>query len=212
MKKIILSAIAMVTGFTVASAQMVPNKTTSGLNNLFAVSWEIAVPAGNDLISATSLAGGKVEYRKFLPDKPLSFGLSLSWNSYEQYYSTRTISYDNDTKAITTDMDRVVYTTPVAALAHYYFNYGQAIMPYAGIGLGAQYSEQNIYYNIFLSSDYNWGFLARPELGVLIAPGGQRNWGVLLGASYSYATNKNSTLKINDLKNISFNIGLFLNN
>ena len=49
----------------------------------------------------------------------------------------------------------------------------------------------------------------RPEIGVLIAPG-QKNWGILAGASYSFATNKNESFNIDNLKNFSFNIGLFL--
>ncbi len=140
-----------------AAAQDGARSYNKQLNNVVGLSWEIAVPTNSNFLTATSLAGGKVEYRKFLPGKPVSFGVSLGWNSYEQYIPTQTITYDNGTKAITTDMDRNIYTVPVAALGHYYFNYGKTVMPFVGLGIGAQYSEQTIYYNIFESDDYNWG-------------------------------------------------------
>lgn len=212
MKTILTMTMACMLWTLGATAQDMMRTRSTGLNNLVGLSWEISVPTNNDFLTATSLAGGKLEYRKFLPAKPVSFGVSLSWNSYEQYIPTQTIQYDNGNKAITTDMDRVIYTVPVAALAHYYFNYGKPVMPYAGVGIGAQYAEQTIFYNIFESDDYNWGFLVRPELGLLVMPGRQNRWGILAGASYSYATNKNSTFDLDNLKNFSFNIGFFLNN
>lgn len=212
MKTILSIMFACLLAATGATAQEMTRVRNAGLNNLVGLSWEIAVPTNSDFLTATSLAGGKLEYRKFLPAKPISLGVSLSWNSYEQYIPTQTISYDNGSKAITTDMDRVIYTMPVAALAHYYFNYGKTVMPYVGLGIGAQYSEQTIYYNIFESDDYNWGFLVRPEVGALIMPGNQSRWGILAGASWSYATNKNTSFGVDNLKNFAFNIGFFINN
>ncbi|RAJ06592.1 outer membrane protein with beta-barrel domain [Chitinophaga skermanii] len=214
MKKTFLIAAVALFSWGAASAQEYTsnlNPRTSGLNNMFGLSWEIAIPTNNDFLDKTSLRGGKVEYRHFLPGKPISFGASLGWQSYEQYIPTQTITYDNGNKAITTDMDRVIYTVPIAAIGHYYFNYGKTAMPYLGVGVGAQYSEQTIYYNIFETNENTWGFLVRPEIGVLIRPG-QANWGILAGASYSFATNKNSLFDQSNLKNVSFNIGLFLTN
>jgi opacity protein-like surface antigen len=212
MKKILITGILALFLAGHASAQSYATGTSSpagAWSNLWGLSWEISIPTNNDFLTKTSFAGGKFEYRHFFPGKPLSLGVSLGWNSYEQYIPTQTITYDEGSKAITTDMDRVIYTVPVAAIGHYYFNYGKMAMPYLGVGIGAQYSEQDIYYNIFLDEEYNWGFLVRPEIGVLIAPG-QKNWGILAGASYSFATNKNESFNIDNLKNFSFNIGLFL--
>jgi len=50
----------------------------------------------------------------------------------------------------------------------YYLEGGATFQPYVGIGLGAQYSSQSIYYNIFVTEDKNWGFIARPQIGTLI--------------------------------------------
>lgn len=212
MKNICLTGIIALLFVTGASAQSFDTPgapTRSGWSNLYGLSWEISVPTNNDFLTATSLAGGKFEYRHFLAGKPFSFGLAVSWNSYEQYIPTQTVQYNDGKSAITTDMDRNIYTVPIAATAHYYFNYGGKVMPYLGVGLGTQYCEQTIYYNIFVEDEYNWGFLVRPEAGLLIAPN-QRNWGILAGAGYSYATNKNTLYDLNSLQNFSFNIGLFL--
>lgn len=204
MKKFIILGIVLTLGCLHSFSQ-------GRINNLFGLSWEIAIPTNNDFLDKTSFAGGKAEYRYFLPKVPVSFGLAVSWNSYEQYIPTQTIYYKNNNSAITTDMDRVIYTVPIVATAHYYFNYGKKVMPYAGVGIGTQYAEQRIYYNIFEDDSYGWGFVVRPEIGALIRPNGG-NWGILLGASYQYATNKNDLFQIDNLKSFNFNIGLFLNN
>jgi opacity protein-like surface antigen len=204
MKKYIILGLLLTLGFGSSFAQ-------GRMNNLFGLSWEIAIPTNNEFLDKTSFAGGKAEYRHFLKQAPVSFGVAVSWNSFEQYIPTQTIEYKDGNAAITTDMDRVIYTVPVMATAHYYFNYGKKAMPYVGLGIGTQYAEQNIYYNIFEDTQNNWGFAVRPEIGVLIRPNGG-NWGIFLGASYSYATNKNDLFQNDNLKSFNFNIGLFLNN
>lgn len=179
------------------------------MTNLWGLSWEISVPTNNNFLDKTSLAGGRLEYRHFLPSKPLSFGLAVSWNSYEQYIPTQTITYKDGNSAITTDMDRIIYTVPILATAHYYFNYGKTAQPYVGVGIGTQYAEQRIYYNIFETDYYNWGFAVRPEIGVLISPG-HKHWGIIASAGYGFATNKNDVFDINNLKNVAFNVGFFI--
>lgn len=204
MKKYIILGLVLMLGFGSSFAQ-------GRMNNLFGLSWEIAIPTNNEFLDKTSFSGGKAEYRHFLKQAPVSFGVAVSWNSFEQYIPTQTVTYKDGNSAITTDMDRVIYTVPVMATAHYYFNYGKKAMPYVGLGIGTQYAEQNIYYNVFEDTQNNWGFAVRPQIGVLIRPNGG-NWGILLGAAYSYATNKNDLFQNDNLKSFNFNIGLFLNN
>ncbi|ATL49079.1 hypothetical protein COR50_18940 [Chitinophaga caeni] len=203
MKKILLTIVVLFFLNRATQAQ------TNPVSNLYGLSWEISIPTNNDFLDKTSFAGGRFEYRHFLSQAPVSFGVSLSWNSYEQYIPTQTITYKDGNAAITTDMDRIIYTVPILATAHYYFNNNSAVTPYAGVGVGAQYSEQDIYYNIFVTDEYNWGFAVRPEIGVLIHPK-SNNWGFLLSANYNFATNKNSLFDINNLKSFSFNIGLYI--
>ena len=176
--------------------------------NLAAISWEIGFPGNNkNFLSKTSLSGAKIEYRHFIKEN-LSVGAFLDWNSYYQYFPSATYTNNDQTQAVTTDMYRYIYTLPFGANAHYYFNVGKIIRPFIGLSLGAQYAEQRLYYNIFLSEAKNWGFLARPELGLIIKPNQLSAFGVLLGASYSYATNANNDYGFNSLQSFNIQIGI----
>jgi len=172
--------------------------------NLFAAAWEIGFPLSNgDFLDKTSYEGGKVEYRGFIKEN-VSIGGFLNWRSYYQYFPTKTYENPDKTQAVTTDMYRYIYNLPMGATAHYYFKGGKMIRPFAGIGLGAQYSEQKAYYNIYYSEEKNWGFLVRPEIGALIHMEGQ--WGFIVGASYAYATNQNK-IGMSGMSDVNIQIG-----
>ena len=174
-------------------------------SNLFAASWEIAFPVNENFLTKTSLAGGRLEYRKFL--KPnVSVGLAASWNSFDQYFSTQTYQKANGSGAVTTDMIRQIYTVPVTATLHYYFQGSPKVKPYIGVGIGTQYSEQNAYFNIYELTSNNWGFAVRPEIGLLV-PFNQY-WSLLLAGGYNYATNKNDESNIDNLKHWTLNAGV----
>jgi len=174
--------------------------------NLFAVAWEIGLPvSNNDFLSKTSFTGGKIEYRHLIKEN-ISIGGFFNWRSYYEYFPTATYENPEKTQAVTTDMYRYIYNLPFGANVHYYFKGGDMFKPFAGLGIGAQYSEQTMYYNIFLTEDKNWEFLVRPELGVIIKF--QDQWGGLIGASYGYSTNKNPSLGIKNLGDVNFQIGL----
>ncbi|GAO41111.1 outer membrane beta-barrel protein [Flavihumibacter petaseus] len=171
--------------------------------NLFSAAWDVSFPTNNDFLTKTSLAGFRFDYKKFLTDN-LSVGATLSWNSYEQYIARQT--YEKDRTAVTTDMERTIYNVPMALTAHYYFKGPKTIRPFAGLGIGAQYSDQTIYYNIYQTDVDNWGFLLKPEIGAYY-PLGTRGAAIVLGGSYAWATNKNDAFRINSLTNFSVHLG-----
>ena len=196
-KSIIVLAIILFSG----SATM-----AQGVKNLFGVSWEVAFPAG-DFVSKTSFAGGKVEYRHFI--KPsFSIGATIGWNNYEEYVTRQTYENADQTQAITTDNDRFVFNMPMTADFFYYFQSAGKVKPYAGVGVGAQYSSQEIYYNIYVSDEKNWGFVARPQIGALIRVQPTSPTFFMVGAGYNYATNKNETFKVDNLSNFWVSIGI----
>jgi outer membrane protein W len=200
MKKKILIILFAISSFALSSQAQVYSR------NMFVVAWEIGLPvSNNDFLSKTSFSGGKVEYRHLIKDN-LSIGGFFNWRSYYEYFPTATYENEDKTQAVTTDMYRYIYNLPMGATVHYYFKGGDMIKPFAGLGLGAQYSEQSMYYNIFVSEDKNWGFLVRPEVGAIIKF--QDQWGALIGASYAYSTNKNPSLGIKNLGDVNFQIGL----
>ena len=172
--------------------------------NMFAAAWEIGLPvSNNNFLSKTSVEGGKIEYRGFIKEN-LSIGGFLNWRSYYEYFPTKTYENPDKSQAVTTDMYRYIYNLPMGASVHYYFKGSKMLQPFAGLGLGAQYSEQTAYYNIYYSQEKNWGFLVRPEIGTLIHMEGQ--WGFIVGASYAYSTNQNK-IGLSGLADVNFQIG-----
>ena len=183
-------------------------KAQSYIKNMLAFSWQTATPASNtDFLSSTSYTGFKIEYRYFIK-KNFSVGAFVDWNSNSEYFPTATYQNKDQTQAVTTDMYRFIYTFPMGLNGHYYFDGGKLLRPFLGLSLGAQYSEQSMFYNIYESTNENWGFLARPELGVIITPFSNHSIALLAGTSYAYATNKNDDLKFTSMAHVNFQVGI----
>ena len=145
MKKLII--LIYIFAFSVSSINA---QTDWHLKDMATLNWQIATPLSTDYIKKTSLAGGNLEYRRFI--KPnMSVGIGLSWNSFEQYIPPKVYERPDGSQALYTDFVHQVYALPMYLNAHYYFSGGEKLKPYAGIGLGAQYSEQDAYYTIFVT-------------------------------------------------------------
>jgi outer membrane protein W len=176
-------------------------------HNLFGIGWEINFPNNGSYLTNTSYSGGKIEYRKFLK-KDFSVGLAMNWTSFEQYFNRQTYNSKDGNNAVTSDFVAQVYTLPITATAHYYFTPGKLLKPYAGVGVGAQYMEQDLFYNVYETDEFNWGFVVRPEIGAIIQPDKFSGWGFNVAAGYSYATNKNGITKENKFQNFGITIGV----
>jgi hypothetical protein len=174
-------------------------------DDLFGVAWDINIPVNNKFVTRTSLDGFRFEYRKLIKHR-MSVGLEVSWNSYYQYVPRETHQTANG--AVTTDFYKYIYTLPLAMNIHYYLYRSKYAVIYGGMALGASYSEQQLYYNTYASADYNWGFLARPEAGVIIRPSESSGFGFLVATRYSYSTNKQSNVEINGLQSLGFQVGI----
>ena len=171
--------------------------------NKFMIGYEVAVPSG-DFLSKTSWAGGRIEYRHMVQPN-VSIGMGMSWNSFDEYVPKTTYQKPDGSGAVTTDLVKEIYTLPLTLSAHYYWIKSKGIIPYAGLGLGAQYSDQTLYFNIFAVEDNNWGFVARPEIGIVYPLSDAT--GLYLSAAYNYATNKNEAVDINNVSQFAFTIG-----
>ena len=184
--------------------------STAGLaqKNAFGFSWEINMPSNNGYLDKTSYAGGKVEYRHLLKYKNVSVGLAINWATYEQHIPRQTFQGSDGNSAVTSDFVAQVYQLPFTATAHYYFQEGKPLRPYVGIALGGQYMEQSLYYNVYISENKNWGFVARPELGAIYKPKNARTWGILGALNYSYATNTTDLIDNNSFNNFGITLGV----
>jgi outer membrane protein W len=205
MKSKYIIIIIILTVFSNSSFAQEKSASSSPISQFVGISWEIAIPQG-DVISKTSTAGGRLEYRKFLSNK-FSAGIAISMNSVEQYYNTKTYEKFDGSIAVTTDMIRQAFTMPMTLTAHYYPELtNRIIKPYIGLGLGAEYSSQNLYYNIYVIENNNWGFVARPEIGTLLFFSDKLAG--IASAGYNYSTNKIDELGVDGFKQITFNVGL----
>jgi len=206
MKKLII--LIFISAACMGSLSAQKETSTWHLDNFMTFNWQIATPISTNYLKETSLAGGNFEYRRFL--KPnMSVGIGFSWNSFEQHIPPQVYEKPDGSRQLYTDFIHQVYTLPMYLNAHYYFGSGEKMKPYAGIGLGAQYSEQSAYYNIFVTEEKNWGFVARPEAGLLYKL--SNYLGLHGNVGFNYATNKNDAFKIESLKHVYYSIGIYWN-
>lgn len=201
MKKYFIIPIIILFGSAMASAQsdFLWSKNTLSLN------WEIGLPLKADYLSSASLAGANLDFRHFINNK-FSLGVAWHWNTFEEYLSPRVFENPEGSRAIFTDAVPQVYVMPMLLKGHYYFDGAKNLKPYAGLGVGAQYARQQVYYNIFVSQVDNWGFAARPEVG-LMYKFNNATGGLHFNVGYNYATNQNKTFKINNLQHFGISIG-----
>ncbi len=181
-------------------------KTTKAqqFKNVLLFSWNIGVPLNNDYLTKTSFAGFRADYRRFVTPN-ISVGFSTGWNSFEQYFDTQSYSTSDGNTTVTTDMYRIIYNVPFMLTGHYYFDAGQYVKPYAGVGIGCMYSEQTAYFNIYELNENGMGFAIRPEVGVLINISNQFIGNI--GVDYQFATNKSEYFDINSLSQLDIQVG-----
>lgn len=172
------------------------------------LSLDVTKPLSNtSWISDLSAAGGKVGYRGFIRPN-FSAGLDIGWANYDQYEPTTTREIPNG--AITTDYFHYIYSFSGAVSGQYYFKDEDEdrFFPYAGLGLGANTNEYVLYYNIYQDSERSWGFLARPEIGLLFRFTERSNIGVMAALHYDYSTNQSEKFSYNRFSAIGFQLGL----
>jgi outer membrane protein W len=176
--------------------------------DMAAFSWEAAFPTSNKFLNESTLKGWRFEYRKGVK-KNLTVGIALSWNAFDEYFPTTTYATPSNSKAITTDMIRQVYTLPITLITHYYLSSkSKLFQPYIGVGLGAQYAEHTAYMNIYELSETNWGFVARPEVGTLLSFTPNSPVKVLVGVGYNISTNKNEAFNVDGWTHLTANLGI----
>jgi outer membrane protein W len=180
------------------------------LHNLYGISWEVGFPTG-DFVTKPSLLGGKVEYRRFVKEN-FSVGATLGWNNFEEYVPRQTYENEDQTSAITTDNQRFVFSLPMTVDVFYYFGTHGKFVPYAGIGLGGQYAAYKTYYNIYVTDDKGWGFVARPQIGTLINMGVTNPTKFILAAGYNYSTNKSTVFRTGNFQNFWLSLGVCFTN
>lgn len=158
-------------------------------------------------IEDITFAAGKIGYRGFIRPN-LSAGLDVGWANFDQYEPSST--KENPTGAITTDYFHYVYSYSAVISGQYYFKPEDEdrFFPYAGLGLGANTNEYVLYYNIYEDTERAWGFLARPEVGLLFRFSERSSLGIMAALHYDYSTNKSEKFNYGHFSSIGFQLGL----
>src|SRR5690606_3856446 len=145
--------------------------------------------SNTEWIEDFSFAGGRIGYRGFIIPN-LSAGVDFGWNNFDQYEPTNTRQTGNG--AITTDYFHYIYAYSGVVSGQYYFRQEDEdrLFPYAGLGLGASTNKYVLYYNIYEDAERSWGFLVRPEIGILFRFTERGSLGIMAAVHYDYSTNK----------------------
>ena len=172
------------------------------------VNWNVSKPLSNtSWVDGVGVASGKLGYRGFIRPN-FSAGLDLGWANYDQYEPRST--KQNPSGAITTDYFHYIYNYSGVISGQYYFKEEDEdrFFPYAGLGLGANTNEYVLYYNIYEDTERAWGFLARPEIGLLFRFTERSSLGIMAAIHYDYSTNKSEKFNYNHFSAVGFQIGL----
>jgi hypothetical protein len=175
------------------------------------VALDVNAPLSNvDWISVPA-KGLKAGYRGFI-NEHFSAGVDVSYTTYHEYEPTRTYSTNNG--AITTDYFKYIYSYTFVLSGQYNFIVGEKenFIPYVGFGLGANNNDYNLYYNAYQDNQRAWGFLARPEAGVLLKFGHRRSLGAMGAVHFDYSTNRTAVFHYPNFSTIGFQVGLMFMN
>jgi hypothetical protein len=174
----------------------------------FYVALDINKPTSNtSWLGSTSSSGIRAGFRGFLNDR-ISAGVDVASQTFDEYKPTRTIEKPGG--AVTTDYFNYVYSYSAVVSGQYNFPLGEEKMfiPYAGLGLGANLNEYVMYYNIYSDVEKKWGFLVRPEAGILIRFSKRKSIGAIAAVHYDYSTNQSDRFGYNNFSAIGFQVGL----
>ncbi len=220
MKNIFLTMVLVGTCFIISNAQyyydrsknpdkVIKQKSGRDFDHFFFLSWDGNTPASNpDFIKEASSLGTKLGFRKRInEDDKLWVGGDFGWAVYKQYIPTQT--YTSGTQSVTTDLYNYSYNYSLSANLDYFFLPMEKILvPYAGLGIGVAYDKFTQYYNIYGSTGSSWGFLVRPEAGILIGFKENSSWRVKAAFHYDYASNTSTDFGYKNFINYGFQVGL----
>lgn len=171
--------------------------------------WQFNVPLGNDFTNRASGWGASFEGGYFVTPK-IGVGAFLSYSTNHKNLPTETIT-PSSTSILTTNQQRSLFQLPFGVNLRYRFIPQSGILdPYAGLKLGAEYTQLSSYISTYRITDDSWGFYLSPEVGTNIWLSEEKTFGFNVSLYYNFATNKGRVLDghVNQLNNIGFRLGV----
>ena len=179
-------------------------------DNYFFVNWDINTPMTNtNWIGSTSTRGIRAGYRAIIgPQRRFSAGLDVGWATFSEYKPTQT--FQQEAGAITTDYFNYIYQLSLAASGQYYFHKSanERFFSYVGMGLGANQNKYTVFYNIYKDQHAAWGFLARPEAGILLRISTRKRIGLMAAVHYDYSTSKSNDYNYSSFSAVGVSVGI----
>lgn len=174
----------------------------NGYRQVYTINWQSYLPLGttNEFLSRYSLEGLDLSFAYFFTEH-IGAGIDISWNCNGKAFDPQ-VYYPDPNTAVYAGIFKYTEIIPIKAQFKYMINPESFVKIYASAGIGALkygYQTQIQEYSI---GNNSWGFLANPEIGILIPFGKSAPWGLNIAAGYNWATNK--------FQNLYFNAGIFL--
>ncbi len=166
-------------------AQLLPN---SYMN----VDWQMGVPLGSSFADKASGWGMNFEGGYFVTPN-IALGAFISYQTNLEKIPRQTLLLSGD-RALTTNQKHALFQLPFGLTGRYCWCQDRIVQPYAGMKLGACWSEMSSYYYIVKQYDDAWGFFLSPEVGFSIFPNPDFRVGFHVALYYSYATNSTQVL------------------
>lgn len=184
-----------------AKAQLFPN---SYIN----IDWQMNVPLGSSLADKASGWGMNFEGGYFVTPQ-IAVGPFISYQTNLQKIHRQTLDLGSGA-ALTTNQKHSVFQLPFGVTGRYNWLKDSVLQPYAGLKMGACYSELSTYYYVVKQYTDTWGFYLSPEIGVSIFPVPSYRLGFHVALYYSYATNNGDVLtySVNNLNNFGIRVGV----
>ncbi len=173
----------------------------------FSGHWQIVIPMSPDYAKNSSGWGANFEGHYFISDK-FAVGAFISWQTMIKYEGRQTYQLESTSGAVTLDQYQSIYELPFGLSSRFHFLPAGIFDPYVGLKIGANYSKQRRYYNVFEDYEENWGFNVMPELGAMISPLPNQNVGLHLAVFYAYSTNSSDYFDISGLSHLGFRVGI----
>jgi hypothetical protein len=158
MKKTILLII-----LTIAATAGIVNAQPRGYTSL---QYEIGLPSGdlNSYISKPSFRGILFEYKYNITEN-IAAGIDLGWNVFydRKSYDTYTVNE----VSLSGVQYRYSNEFPMLMSFDYSFSPGNALKPYASLGIGTIYSMRDTDMGIYRYEEDAWHFALKPEIGLI---------------------------------------------
>lgn len=128
--------------------------------------YTVSVSMGNtrDFIRKPSFRGWTFDYKYHFNDVG-SLGASLGWYVFYDKRDYDTYTIRDQSMTLSGKQYRYVNSIPILATFNYFLPTGR-VSPFAGLGIGTTYNEEQVVMGLYALEVNSWHFTLAPELGV----------------------------------------------